>query len=283
MKFSAITGRVGRILLALVPLVAVACGAATASDPEPFYERNNQQWLEAIEPGGVVRVFNPYGNVYARFGGYEHEVELQATVQRLEPERPGLAVEVARAGSGLEVRVGYPAGSDGSRIDADGPIDTRDRIDLVIFVPEETTFDVETIDGRIEAKGLHSDVNAASKTGEIMLRKLGGRVRVTNERGRVSAMLQTGVTDRPQEIVTVTGEIEVHVWEDANLDVKVATSGEISTDFSMTIEHRRFEEPGKHAAAVVGKGGPKLTLRSKRGRVRLLRLQKNFKPEPQSE
>ena len=171
MRFPPSTARVGRALLLLVALTAVPLATAEP-DPEPFYERDNQQWLEKIEPGGVVRVVNVYGNVYARFGGYEHEVEILATIQRLEPELPGLAVEIARAGAGLEVRVGYPAGPDGSRVDAEGPIDTRDRIDLVIFVPEETTFDAQTIDGRIEAKGLHSDVNLASKTGEIMIRQV---------------------------------------------------------------------------------------------------------------
>jgi hypothetical protein len=79
-------------------------------------------------------------------------------------------------------------------------------------------------------------------------------------------------------MTTETGEIEVYLWEDADLDVRIATSGEISTDFSIDIEHRRFEEPGKHAVATVGKGGAELALRSKRGPVRLLRLQKYFKP-----
>ena len=44
------------------------------------------------------------------------------------------------------------------------------------------------------------------------------------------------------------------------MTVSIATSGEISTDFSIEIEHRPFEEPGK------------------RGRVRLLRLQRQFHP-----
>ena len=51
------------------------------------------------------------------------------------------------------------------------------------------------------------------------------------------------------------------------------------TDFSIDIEHRRFEEPGKIAVATVGKGGPGLDLSSKRGPILLLRLPRHFKPD----
>jgi hypothetical protein len=67
------------------------------------------------------------------------------------------------------------------------------------------------------------------------------------------------------------------------MKVAIATSGEISTDFSLTIDHRRFEEPGKQAVAIIGDGGPQLSLYSKRGRVRLLRLPRHFKPDQDEE
>jgi hypothetical protein len=91
--------------------------------------------------------------------------------------------------------------------------------------------------------------------------------------------LENGVTAEAQQLSTITGDIEVYLWEDAGMEVDIKTSGEISTDFSIAVEHRRFEEPGKHATAIVGGGGPGLSLYSKRGRVKLLRLQKDFKPE----
>ena len=50
----------------------------------------------------------------------------------------------------------------------------------------------------------------------------------------------------------------------------------MTTDYSIKIEHRRFEEPGKRAAADIGGGGPPVTLYSKRGKLRLMRLQKDF-------
>ena len=97
-------------------------------------------------------------------------------------------------------------------------------------------------------------------------------------RGAVSVALESDATEQDQSITTETGDIEVYLWEDANVQVQLATSGEISTDFSIDIEHRRFEEPGKLGRAAVGKDGPLLVLESKRGRVRLLRQQRDFEP-----
>ena len=231
-------------------------------------------WMEPVEPGATVRVINPYGNVYSRFGGYGDEVEIQATSQRLERELPALTVTRRPIENGLEVVVGAP-GSDGDRIE------TRDRTDLVVFLPRGLRLDVQTDTGMIEAKGLKSDLIASSIRGDIKLRGIEGGVRVKTAHGRISAALESGVTEEEQALTTETGEIEVHLWEDASVEARVATSGEISTDFSIEIEHRRLEEPGKHAIARIGRGGPALTLSSKRGAIRLLRLQRDFTNEKQ--
>lgn len=222
---------------------------------------------ETIAPGSVVRVFNGFGSITARFGGYEHRVELVATVQRLDPDAPPLELHTETTDAGIEINVApsgepLPYGEPGR----------RDRVDLVVFVPLGCELELETVDDGIEVKGVKSEVTATSRTGEIRLRSVEGPIRAKTERGKILAILEYEATELPLELTTVTGEIEIHVWEDARLNVDLATSGEISTDFSMTVEHRRLEEPSKYASAVLGGGGPLLTVRSKRGRVRLLRL-----------
>ena len=131
----------------------------------------------------------------------------------------------------------------------------------------------------IEAKGLQSDFVAVSEKGDIRFRSIKGKVSAKTSRGSISAALENSVTEEAQQFSTITGDIEVYLWEDADMSVKIKTSGEISTDFTIGIEHHRFQEPGKHATAKVGEGGPGLSLYSKRGRIKLLRLQKDFKPE----
>jgi len=271
----------GRGALCALALTIAASGVqAQTPAPDPALAKQSEQWFEPVEAGKTLRVVNRFGNVYARFGGYQPQTEILATIQKLDPERPALRVAREQVDSGLTVRVGYadPA-SPGSlvTVPTEGSLD---QVDLVLFVPKGTTLDVETMDGLIAIKKIKSDLFASSIDGEIRIQSIEGRVKVKSDRGPISATLEVGVTGEPQEIVTTTGEIEVHMWEDAEMDVRIATSGEISTDFTMEIEHRRSEEPGKHAKATVGKGGPRLDLRSKRGRVRLLRLPRHFKPEP---
>ncbi|MCP3977851.1 MAG: DUF4097 family beta strand repeat protein [bacterium] len=272
------TNRLGRRLAgaaatALVLGASLLWAETAPADPSP--SKQTVQRFETIDAGGTVRVRNPYGNVYARFGGYENKVELLATIQRLDRDAPQLQLVTSRAGAGLEVGVGLGDETPVRQRDAG----RSDRLDLVIYVPEGATFDVETYDGGVAAKGLHADVSVSSIKGDVSLRKIRGRVNAKSERGHVTVTFATGATDQAQTIATVTGEIEAYLWEDADADVRLATSGEISTDFSMQIEHRRHEEPGKHGVAVVGNGGPKLELQSKRGRIRLLRLPKDFVPE----
>lgn len=251
--------------------VASACVLLSATLPlaGETASRETRSWVETVETGTTVRVDNPYGNVYSRFGGYKNEVEIQATFQRLESDRPPLEVTLSPAEPGLDVRVGP----------AQGALETRDRADLVIFVPRGVRLDARTEDGLIEAKGLKGDLIASSIKGDILVRGIEGRVQAKTARGRISAVIESDAGGEPQSLTTQTGEIELHLWEDANFDVHIATSGIISTDFSLEIEHHRFEEPGKSATARVGRGGPRLTLSSKRGDVRLLQLQRDFKQQ----
>jgi hypothetical protein len=264
--------------LAAVPLsVAGETGGATEAESESW-SKTTGQWFENIEPGGTVRVVNPFGDVYARFGGYENRVEVLATLQRSDVDQPELEVRLSRAGPGLDVGVAAGAADTG---EADLPAPTaqrRDRADLVVFVPLGAVLDARTTKGRIDVKGLEGELIAGSTSGDIRVRSVDGRVRAKSSRGRISVAFESDATEEPQELTTETGEIEAYLWEDADLRVRIATSGEISTDFSIDIEHHRFEEPGKHAAATIGRGGPGLTLRSKRGAVRLLRLQRDFSP-----
>lgn len=268
------------VRIAAIVLVFTCLPAMAGDDPAgDTWEKKNYKWLETIASGQTVRVDNPFGNIYARFGGYENEVEVLATVQRLDPNEPELAVDVTRAEDGLNVTV-RSGGSEPSSSTAGLPGKRSGRVDLVVFVPLEATLDARTDHDEIQAKGLRSDLVAHSVSGDIRIRSVSGHVRAESVRGNISAVLSEGVTDEPQEMITETGEIEVYLEENAGTTVKIATSGEISTDFSIQIEHLRFQEPGKQAVAVIGDGSSLLTLRSKRGRVRLLRTQTNFKADP---
>lgn len=149
---------------------------------------------------------------------------------------------------------------------------------MVVFVPKGIHLDVRTEDGFVEAKKLQSNFRFRSHTGDLMVRGIKGSVNASTDRGMLRVFLENGQTDELQEFVTVTGEIEITLWEDATLDVTLATSGEISTDFSLQFEYKRFEEPGKIATAATNGGGPAVSVRSQRGPLRLRRQQRDFTP-----
>lgn len=257
----------GAFQIAACALMLVAL-PAWASEADEAWQKESAQWFESIEPGGTVRVANPLGDIRARFGGYENQVEILATLQYTDQQSSVPEVTLTRVGTGLDVSTAWTEGEGAG----------TGRVDLVVFVPQGATLDARVEDGLLEAKGLKGDLIASSTTGEIRTRSIRGGVRAKSVRGAISAALESGVTKQPQSITTETGDIEVYLWEDADMQVRLATSGEVSTDFSIEIEHRRFEEPGKHGRATIGKGGPQLALESKRGRVRLLRQQRDFDP-----
>ena len=239
-----------------------------AAEADETWQKESAQWLEGIEPGERVRVVNPLGDIRARFGGYKNQVEILATLQYTDQQTSIPEVTLGRVEGGLDVSTRWTEGQGAG----------QGRVDLVVFVPQGAALDARTEDGLLEAKGLKSDLIASSLQGKIMIRSIRGRINAKSSRGAISAALETGATKQPQSITTETGDIEVYLWEDAAMQVRLATSGEISTDFSIEIEHRPFEEPGKHGRATIGKDGPKLVLESKRGRVSLLRQQRDFDP-----
>jgi hypothetical protein len=257
-------------------LVLLVGGPSRAEAPDPRadgFAKRTAQWVEKIGKGDTVHVSNPYGDIYSRFGGYDDDVEVVGTFQRVESDKPELEVAVTRPGDGLSVIVGFAGAPE------PGP-ETRDRVDLVVFLPKGATLDATTTHGAIEAERIQGNVVAHSIKGNIRLRAIRGRVQAHTARGRIGATLETEATEEPQELSTETGDIECYLWEDANMKVSLATSGLIGTDFTIKVEHERMAEPNKRASAVIGHGGPRLTLNSKEGQVALRRLQRGFRLDP---
>lgn len=257
----------------MLGVAVIALAAQDGGEPDEHWEKSTETYFEKVGKAARVVVDNPHGNIWVRFGGYEDQVEIIATKQRLEPELPRLVVKRENAGEDLHVRVVS------EKPEVPSPADRRDRIDLVLFVPIGRRVELSTVDDDIAVKGLKGDLRVSTVKGDVALRKISGAVNVRSERGKVVALLESDVTKSDQHFESSTGDIEVTLYEDAKHDVVIATSGIISTDFSIEIEHRRFEEPGKHARATIGGGGPKLSMTSKRGRISLLRQQKFFTRE----
>ena len=122
-KFCVFPGGVLRPLILV--LISMTLVGPVVADP-----KESQQWFVELEPGESLRVTNKLGNIYARFGGYEDKAEILATIQKLDAALPPLEVARARGKDGFNVVAQHTSPVQG------GVGDTKDQVDLVIFVPQ---------------------------------------------------------------------------------------------------------------------------------------------------
>jgi hypothetical protein len=241
-------------------------GAESAS-PVSMDEPERQDLSFKLPVGQVIEVDNRYGSVFLRFGGYEHQLDLRATVQQ-----PKGAPRIA-----------FTPGSDGQRflvapkLPEGVGLAEGQRIDLILYVPQGHAVKARTVDGNIESRGLKSDVDFASTSGNVIARGTEGTTQAETDDGRIQIMLR----DAPpaassQRFATRTGDIIIGVSDALDAEVRMSTSGLFVTEYSLTVEHIDNEEPNKRAVATVGrpktgKEAAQVMLESLRGDLKLWR------------
>lgn len=249
-------------LLLVLVLTPINLVAEVPGDAARWGER--VEWTGAVAADATVRVRNPYGDVRARFGGWSDQVEVLANLQHLHPSGAKLEVHFEPSADGLGVTLGYPKG-------VSTEADDRSRADLAVLIPHGIDLEVTTEEGSVDCKGLHGNVRVTTQTGDITVRKLEGAVQAQSDRGSILLVLEPQVTTAAQVVQTRTGDISVHLPASADLTVETATSGAITTDFSITIQHHDCSEPNKTATATIGAGTQRLSIRSLQGVVGIMR------------
>ena len=164
--------------------------ADTPSDPK--FEIQTLSWHGLAAEGETVRIHNGFGDVRARFGGYDGEVEVLATAQHFDDEGPRLGLRATASESGPVVTVGFE-NADGWRLERDPA--QKKRIDLVVFIPAQARLDVLTDHGLIEIKGTKSPVTATSCAGGCVA---GGTRQFDHE---VTAAPDIAVSDDPSAVL----------------------------------------------------------------------------------
>lgn len=243
---------------------ALAAPASTAgSEPAPL---ERWTWYGKLEAGRTIRIDNPFGDVRVRFGGYEGKVEAQAVVQRLAPGGPRL--EMTGKQGPDEVSIVAAEKDPPLRAGTTAP---HDRADVVVFAPKGAVVEVRTVAGLAEVKGVRGKVSVRTEKGKVLLAGIEGEIAVENDEGETSALLEPPLPGSSSNFRSRTGAIAVHLPAEADVDLRAATAADITTDFSIEIEHRDREEPDKVGRAKVGRGGASLSLDSLRGSLRILR------------
>lgn len=248
-------------------------GAASVPGSEP----ERWEWTGKVGQGQAIRVENAYGDVRARFGGYDGEVEIHAVIQNIHPGAPPLKVSPQMGPTGMTIRVVRDSTAPGTRTDptvspSGGRENKADRVDLVVRIPKGSALTAVTRAGAVGVKGLKGDVMAQSESGAISVREVAGLVQTRNSYGPTSVILGPLPGKTTQTFESLTGDISITLPPRADAAVRAETSGWITTDVSVSIVHHPREEPDKVATAKVGSGASSVSIKTKRGNVQILQM-----------
>lgn len=253
-------------LLGGVPIAPAIAAGQEAIDQMPEPIRHDLSFK--LPQGQSIEVDNPHGSVYIRFGGYEDQLDIRATIQQ--PE--GVSTQFVFAPGERDGRfVVAPRLPDGVALAE------AQRIDLVLYVPKGHAVRARTGMGGIESRGAKSDLDLATVSGEIAVRGTDGTVQAQTDDGRIEVTFEDGA--RPgsmQRLASRTGLVIANVSDKLNVEAQLSTSQQFATDYSLTVEHLDGQEPNKRAVAVVGSPGEGkqkavLAMESLGGEVRLIR------------
>ncbi len=240
--------------------------SATPAPRAKEFKIDRWDWTADAALSGAIRLLvvrNDYGDVRARFAG-DGLVNLHAVIQRLGSD-PDVGVNVERHGEALVVSVVSPPGRV-SVEPAELPKTAVDRVDLVVYVPAQAALDVEARRGMVEARGLKSDVRAATLDGELRV-ATSAAVEAVSRGGAVTvAMGRDG--SGPRRAESGRGTVWLSLPGDGDFRLQVEAGGELSSEIEL--------QPGEAAAgrrrgtAVLGKGSQPVVVTAG-GRVEILR------------
>jgi len=264
------SGRFTVLRLLAGALVFFASHAQAVETPAAVGEGNAAASIDAtraeydavLAPSQLVVVDNPYGDVSARFGGFEHKVEVDSVLQ--EPVgATHIDLTPAVDGEGrYRISPTLPAGKN---------IAEGQRIDLEVFVPEGHALSVHTEQGSIEVRGVHGDVTLKSTGGNINLRGIKGVIQAETGDGQIDAALTTAPRKSSQRLATSTGDINLAVDDRLDAELDMTTSSLFATEYSLKITRMPGQEPNKRAQALIGENHSRLDVESRRGQIRVSR------------
>ncbi|MBX9927600.1 MAG: DUF4097 family beta strand repeat-containing protein [Gemmatimonadaceae bacterium] len=251
--------------------------AATSLTAQERKTDDSFKWNGTVASGRSVYVRNMNGGVTVEAGtGDQAEVRAVKRWRRGDPSEVKVTAEKTSSGDVLvcviweDRRTRCDESGYSSRTRDD---DWSDRDDVSVHVtvrlPKGVKVDATTVNGGITIEGATAEVRARTVNGGIEAGSTGGPViaRTTNGGIKVRAgTLGTGDLDYS----TVNGGITLELDGDANADFDARTvNGSISTDFPVTIQgnFRRNQLAGR-----LGKGGPRLSLRTVNGSIQLRKL-----------
>ena len=283
-------GRAGLALGALVACAVAWCGSPAAAAARHEARETHAKaagedfhWSWHIAAGKAIEIKGVNGDIHARTasGG---DVEVTATKHARRSDPTQVRIEVIEHEGGVTVCAVYPGGRWGKPNECEvgarnhSHVDDNDVVvDFEVRVPVGVSFVGRTVNGGIEAEGLHGPVEANTVNGSIGL-STGGTARASTVNGSIVAALGSASWKGNLGFSTVNGGIELDFPPGLSTEVHAETlNGEIISDFPMTVgdDHVsrrsgiRVRLNRRRISGTVGSGGGGLSLSTVNGDIRL--------------
>jgi hypothetical protein len=253
--------------------VTTAYAALAPLAIEPQRQGNEFRLSEPLAAGRTLEIRGVNGNVSAEpASGGEFEVVATKRARRSDPEE--VRIEVVRHGDGVLICAVYPnPGGEPNTCELNNSRshvhDNDTTVDFSVRVPAGVKFNGRTVNGKVEAERLGSDVDLKTVNGSISV-STAGLARAQTVNGSITAVL--GRADWPAglEFKTVNGTIDLTLPASLSARVEAKTlNGEITSDFPLTVSGT-FSR--RRLSGTIGSGGDRqLILETVNGSVQIRR------------
>lgn len=253
---------------------AFASGSRPApAEPEPQRQGAEFRWQEPLAAGRTIEIRGVNGHVVAEpASGGEVEVVAVKRARRSDPDE--VRVEVVRHAGGVLICAVYPNASGEPNTCSPGPnhrsnVNNNDTsVNFNVRVPAGVRFEGRTVNGKIEANGLGSDVVAHTVNGSINV-STAGLASAQTVNGSITAVMGRADWEDGLEFRTVNGGIDLSFPASLNARVEAKTlNGDIRTDFPLTVNGAYSR---RHMTGTIGGGGRELRLETVNGSVQIRR------------
>jgi Toastrack DUF4097 len=237
--------------------------------------RQDFEWRGRVAAGDAIEIKGISGDVRA-VASTGRDVEVVAVKRGRSRDFDLVTFDVYQHSSGVTICAMYPPKHRHRAYECDrggwndvNVDDVHVDVDFEVRVPAGVAFVGRTISGDVTADGLSAEVEARSVSGDIDVSTT-DIARASTVSGTIRASIGRSDWSGELALTTVSGDIWLAVPDGLNTEVAFsAVSGEMDSDFPITMQGRRFWT--NHLEGVIGTGGRHLTLKTVSGDVRLRR------------
>lgn len=247
-------------------LLLTAAPALAVEIEERFDQRYD------LGAGGSVAVSNVNGAVLVKAWDGD-QVRVEAVKKVKAGDRAAareimqkLRIDIERRGDHLEIDTELPRRENGL-LDWVFGNQVNANVSYTISVPHSTDIEVDTVNGKIEVRGVAGRVVADTTNGGIHMSDVRGSVDAGTTNGGIEVALSEVAGDRAMRFSTTNGGIRLSLPRDVRASVEADTT---NGGIDMEGLHADVRSHGRrHLKADVNGGGPRIELSTTNGGIRI--------------